>query len=228
MSVRMGFLPVVLALAIGAVGAACSTTTSSTASARVNRTSTTTTTTLQPTAAGLHNELLTRSSLPASWSVTSQPGTFSLACLTDARLVAGSTVHATVAFVHNAANTTPTATVFAETLAYFPKGATGQITTIDHDLDACGAVSLTNGGTKLTGTIKTLSFPAIADEVHAWSGVLSSTPSTGSANGVSLNLYVVAFRKGGTVGLLAYLTSSAPSVTSVEKYARQAAKQVTA
>jgi len=227
MNVRTGFLPVVLALSIGGVSAACSTTTSSTATARVNRRSTTTTT-LAPTAAGLHNELLTRSSLPASWSVTSQPGTFSLACLTDAKVVADSTVHATVVFVHNAANTTPTATVFAETLAYFPKGATGQITTIDHDLDACGAVSLTNGGTKLTGTIKTLSFPAIADEVHAWSGVLSSTPSTGSANGVSLNLYVVAFRKGGTVGLLAYLTSSAPSVTSVEKYARQAAKQVTA
>jgi len=90
MNVRTGFLPVVLALSIGGVSAACSTTTSSTATARVNRRSTTTTTTLQPTAAGLHNELLTRSSVPASWSVTSQPGTFSLACLTDAKVVADS------------------------------------------------------------------------------------------------------------------------------------------
>jgi len=227
MNVRTGFLPVVLALSIGGVSAACSTTTSSTATARVNRRSTTTTT-LAPTAAGLHNELLTRSSLPASWSVTSQPGTFSLACLTDAKVVADSTVHATVVFVHNAANTTLTATVFVETLAYFPNGATGQTTTIDHDLDACGTVSQTNGGTKLTGTVKKLSFPAIANEVHAWSGVLSGIPSTGSANGVSLSVYVVAFRKGSTVGLLDYVTSSAPSVTSVAKYARQAAKQVTA
>ncbi|MHB8219105.1 MAG: hypothetical protein ACYDHU_02110 [Acidimicrobiales bacterium] len=219
-------VPVVAVLmSLAVVGTACGTASSTTShpSARVNHTSTTVA--AQPNAAELKNELLTSSSLPANLSVTTQPGAFGIKCLANAMAVAASAVHATVVFVHNPTTATLTATVFVESLAYFPKGATGAMATITRGLNACGTTNFTSGSSSsLKGSINALSFPLIANQSNAWHGTFTGT-SGGTSGG--LNVYVVAFRKDRSVGMVTYTTSSTPSVTAVENYARSAAARVT-
>ena len=227
---KAAVIAVVLSSAV--VSSACGGASSSTSSASPTAHSrssggghrTETTIVAPPDSSTLQGELLTSADLPSNWTVTAQPGTFGIACLAHAKAAALSTAHATVVFVHNATTTTLTATVFIDTLAYFDKGSTGPMATIGGDLNGCGSITAGSGSSSLKGSFRSLSFPEIADQSSAWQGTFTST-SGGSS--VPLNVYVVAFRKGMALGMVAYITSSTPSMTAVQGYARAAAARVT-
>lgn len=165
----------------------------------------------------LKAELLSLSDLPAGWSVTHKPSTTSTepACLAKTKKPAGSTAKATVSYV-----TGTSVPAMIEDLAYFPKGAKRSMVTFARDLDSCGPISFTSGGTLLTGTIGAMSFPAIASQSAAWLMAL-----TGTSGGISVTVGadIVTFRTGDTVGVIVYENLGSPQVTTVENYARQAA-----
>jgi len=175
----------------------------------------------------LKAELLSLSDLPAGWSVTHKPSATSTrsttstepACLAKTKKLTGSKAKATVSYV-----TGTSVPAMFEDLAYFPKGAKRAMVTFARDLDSCGPISFTSGGTPLTGTIGAMSFPAIAGQSAAWLMAL-----TGTSSGISITVGadIVAFRTGDTVGLIVYENLGSPQVTTVENYARQAAAKAT-
>lgn len=169
----------------------------------------------------LNAELLTSSDLPVGWS--SVPSAESSAsepqCLDNVKGDLKATSKAEATFV-NGSSGLP---ALDELLNYLPGKGQTAMTVVSQALSGCGQISTTSGGQTLTGTIGTLSYPAVADQSFAYQMNLSGTVSGVS---VTLGIDLVVFRKGDTVAMILYGNLGTPDISALQPIVQDAAAKL--
>lgn len=164
-------------------------------------------------------ELLSLSDLPAGWSAVGSSDSGEPKCLDTVRSDLNAVSKAEATYV-GASSGLPD---LEESLAYVPGKGQSDMLAVSRVLSGCGHVSVTQGGQTLTGTLRSLSFPAVADQSSAYQVTLSGTVSGQS---VTLVFEIVVFRRADTVAIILYANPGAPDIQALKPLVRKAVAKV--
>jgi hypothetical protein len=164
-------------------------------------------------------ELLGASDLPAGWTSVANSDSGEPKCLDNVRssLNAVSKAEATFAF---GSNGTPT---LEENLAYVPGQGQHAMTAASRILSGCGRVSISSGGQTMSGTVGSMTFPAVADQSSAYQMALSGTVSGQS---VTADIDVILVRKADTVAMIFYANIGNPGTQALQALVHDAAAKL--
>jgi hypothetical protein len=136
-------------------------------------------------------------------------------CLLASETALNAASHAEAAFAYGSSGPP----VLDEYLAYVPGQGQNAMTAVSQALSSCGQISMTESGVTLTGTVGSLSFPAVADQSTAYQLNLS-------ASSVTLGIDLVVFRKADTVAMIWYADLGTPPSQALQSLVQSAAAKL--
>ena len=160
---------------------------------------------------------LSLSDMPTGWSVNNSSASTSnlgSGCLQKLQALGKPSKGIARAVVHYEDQNSPT---LSETLES-GKGSSARYKKYLGILKGCKSISITEGGTNLTGTVGAMSFPTVGDSSSAFAITLG-------ADGITETLDIVLFRVGQVDGDLGYADYS-PDAATAQAFATEAVNKI--
>jgi hypothetical protein len=170
-------------------------------------------------APNLTAELLAVSDFPSGWSVVGNSDSGEPKCIDTVRSALNATSKAEVTFAYGSNG----AATVEESLAYVPGRGHSAMTAMSRILSGCGPIHMTTNGQTLTGTVGSMSFPAVADQSFAYQMNLTDTVSGQS---ITVPIGIVVFRKADTVAMILYANPGNAASQPLETVVQDAAAKV--